>query len=170
MLAVARLLAKLSDDRAHVPLRAAKRAIRKWRFPVPGYPAKPADALQVLADDLTAWVHLPAAVWSETAFRSLLQSLRSDIKTLRALTTVHRSSDGMALSESVTIRDGMHIEVLLALSAEHEGELKVTVAGEELAGEGLYYSTTPGLLFATTRLNIAAGKDAREALVRLLRH
>ena len=26
-----RLLAKLSDDRAHVPLRAAKRAIRKWR-------------------------------------------------------------------------------------------------------------------------------------------
>jgi hypothetical protein len=167
-LAVARLLAKLSDDRANVPLRAAKRAIRRWKFPVPGYPERPKDAVQVLADDLTAWVHLPAAMWSEAAFQSLVASLRTDITKLREWTTRHRPIDGLSVSESVTIHDGMHIEVLLALSAEHEGALKVEFAGDVLAGEGLYMSDTPGLLFTTSRLKIGERAGTKAARIRIL--
>jgi hypothetical protein len=166
-LMVARLLAKLSDDRAHVPLRAAKRVIRRWEFPVPGYPERPSDALQVLADDLTAWVHLPAAVWSETAFQELLQSLHADMTKLQDWTTRHRATDGLALGKSVVLRDGMHIEVVVALSAEHEGALEVELAGDVLAGDGIYLADTPGLLFSTPRLNIGAPDAVKTALIRL---
>lgn len=166
-LTVARLLAKLSDDRAHVPLRAAKRTVRRWKFPVPGYPERPRDAVQVLADDLTAWAHLPAAVWSEAAFQSLVGSLEADLAQLRDWTTRHRASDGLALDKSVVIRDGMHIEVVVALSAEHDGAVEVELAGDVLKGDGLYVADTPGLLFSTPRLNIRAQDGLETAVIRL---
>ena len=166
-LAVARLLAKLSDDRVHVPLRAAKQAVRKWRFPVPGYPEKPNDALQVLADDLTAWVHLPAAIWSEAALDQLIGDLQSNVDTLNNLTTSHRPTDGMKVGSAITLRDGMHIEVVLALTAEHSGALEVTLAGVELVGEGLYREDTPGLLFTGHRLSLPAAVDPKRGLLRV---
>jgi hypothetical protein len=167
ILAVARLLAKLSDDRVHIPQKFAKKALRKWKFPVPGYPSDRAAAQEVLTDDLTAWVHLPAAIWAQDGLETLEKRLRGDIERLEAILDRHRASDGFAVHGEATLREGMQIDALVALRADFEGALNVSVAGDELEGEGLYMADTPGLLFRTSRLEIQADDGDTHTTLRL---